>query len=125
MNTPKRSFASQTADGMHIAKFTAGKFLVVIALGVLLYVAHEAFIPIALALLPMIVRGCSSAVVDREAHQYDTGSSRDIRLQSWSPRRTSEICDSWMFHVEHCQRINASGVDACPCVSYPIPGCAQ
>src|SRR6202035_3847153 len=77
MNTPKRSFASQTADGMHITKSTAGKSLVVIALGVLLYVAHEAFIPIALALLFALIlsgpvealhklkvpRGISAAVI--------------------------------------------------------------
>jgi predicted PurR-regulated permease PerM len=77
MNTPKRSFASQTAHGMHIPKFTAGKFLVLIALGVLLYVAHEAFIPIALALLFALIlsgpvealhklrvpRGISAAVI--------------------------------------------------------------
>jgi predicted PurR-regulated permease PerM len=36
---------------MHIKQFTAAKFLVVVALGMLLYFAHVAFIPIALALL--------------------------------------------------------------------------
>jgi predicted PurR-regulated permease PerM len=77
MNTPKRSFASQSAHGMHISQFTAGKFLVVIALGVLLYVAHQAFIPIALSLLFALIlsgpvealhkvrvpRGISAAVI--------------------------------------------------------------
>jgi predicted PurR-regulated permease PerM len=77
MNTPKRSFASRTASGMHITQFTAGKVLVVIAIGLLLYVAHAAFIPIALALLFALIlsgpvealhkvrvpRGISAAVI--------------------------------------------------------------
>jgi predicted PurR-regulated permease PerM len=62
---------------MHITQFTSGKVLVSIALGVLLYVAHEAFIPIALALLFALIlsgpvealhkvrvpRGISAAVI--------------------------------------------------------------
>jgi predicted PurR-regulated permease PerM len=36
---------------MHIKQFTAAKFLVIVAFGILLYFAHVAFIPIALALL--------------------------------------------------------------------------
>ena len=36
---------------MHIKQFTAAKFLVIVSLGLLLYFAHVAFIPIALALL--------------------------------------------------------------------------
>jgi predicted PurR-regulated permease PerM len=77
MDTPKRSFASRTAHAMRVTRFTAGKCLVAIALGVLLYVAHEAFIPIALALLFALIlsgpvealhkvrvpRGISAAVI--------------------------------------------------------------
>jgi len=62
---------------MHITQFTAGKVLVAIAFGVLLYVAHAAFIPIALALLFALIlsgpvealhrvrvpRGISAAVI--------------------------------------------------------------
>jgi predicted PurR-regulated permease PerM len=77
MSTPKRSFASLRAHGIHITQFTAGKVLVASAFGVLLYVAHEAFIPIALALLFALIlsgpvealhkvrvpRGISAAVI--------------------------------------------------------------
>jgi predicted PurR-regulated permease PerM len=51
MDTPQRSFARPQAVGMHIKQFTAAKFLVIVSLGLLLYFAHVAFIPIALALL--------------------------------------------------------------------------
>jgi predicted PurR-regulated permease PerM len=43
--------ASQKPIAMHVGQFTANKLLVFVAIGVLLYVAHFAFIPIALALL--------------------------------------------------------------------------
>jgi len=51
MDIPQRSFARPQAVGMHIKQFTAAKFLVIVGLGILLYFAHVAFIPIALALL--------------------------------------------------------------------------
>src|SRR6202166_2396072 len=51
MDTPQRSFATPQAIGMHIKQFTAAKFIVIVCLGSLLYFAHVAFIPIALALL--------------------------------------------------------------------------
>jgi len=51
MDTSQRSFARPQAVGMHIKQFTAAKFLVIVSLGMLLYFAHVAFIPIALALL--------------------------------------------------------------------------
>src|ERR1700730_1102115 len=77
MNTPKRTFASPPGRGMHISQFTAGKFLVIIALVLLLYVAYQAFIPIALSLLFALIlsgpvealhkvrvpRGISAAVI--------------------------------------------------------------
>ena len=43
--------SSQKLTAMHVGQFTANKLLVFVAIGVLLYVAHFAFIPIALALL--------------------------------------------------------------------------
>jgi predicted PurR-regulated permease PerM len=49
MNDQKSS--SQKPTAMHVGQFTASKLLVFVAIGVLLYVAHFAFIPIALALL--------------------------------------------------------------------------
>jgi predicted PurR-regulated permease PerM len=49
MNDQKSS--SQKPIAMHVGQFTASKLLVFVAIGVLLYVAHFAFIPIALALL--------------------------------------------------------------------------
>src|SRR6202051_2844784 len=49
MNVHKSS--SDKPSAMHVAQFTANKLLVLVAIGVLLYVAHFAFIPIALALL--------------------------------------------------------------------------
>ena len=49
MNDQKSS--SQKPTAMHVGQFTANKLLVFVAIGVLLYVAHFAFIPIALALL--------------------------------------------------------------------------
>jgi predicted PurR-regulated permease PerM len=49
MNDQKSS--SQKPIAMHVGQFTANKLLVFVAIGVLLYVAHFAFIPIALALL--------------------------------------------------------------------------
>ena len=51
MDTPQRSFAKPQAVGIHIKQFTAAKFIVIVCLGSLLYFAHVAFIPIALALL--------------------------------------------------------------------------
>jgi predicted PurR-regulated permease PerM len=42
-------------SAIHVNQFTAAKLLVLGALGVLLYVAHQAFIPIALALLAALV----------------------------------------------------------------------
>ena len=55
MDTPQRAFARPQAVGMHIRQFTAAKFLVIVSLGLLLYFAHVAFIPIALALLFALV----------------------------------------------------------------------
>jgi predicted PurR-regulated permease PerM len=77
MNISNRFFASRMTRGMHITQFTPGKFLVIVAIGVLLYVAHKAFIPIALALLFALIlsgpvealhklrvpRGISAAVI--------------------------------------------------------------
>jgi predicted PurR-regulated permease PerM len=51
MDTPQRSIARPKAVGIHLKQFTAAKFLVIVSLGILLYFAHVAFIPIALALL--------------------------------------------------------------------------
>jgi predicted PurR-regulated permease PerM len=42
-------------SAMHVSQFTAAKLLVLGGIGVLLYVAHQAFIPIALALLAALV----------------------------------------------------------------------
>ncbi|HEY0749441.1 MAG TPA: AI-2E family transporter [Steroidobacteraceae bacterium] len=42
-------------SAIHVSQFTAAKLLVLGAVGVLLYVAHQAFIPIALALLAALV----------------------------------------------------------------------
>lgn len=55
MDIPQRSFARPQAFGMHIKQFTAAKFLAITGLGILLYFAHVAFIPIALALLFALV----------------------------------------------------------------------
>ena len=49
MNAEKSPMGKPSA--MHVNQFTASKLLVLVAIGVLLYVAHFAFIPIALALL--------------------------------------------------------------------------
>jgi predicted PurR-regulated permease PerM len=49
MNVQKSS--SEKPIAMRVSQFTASKLLVLVAIGVLLYVAHFAFIPIALALL--------------------------------------------------------------------------
>ena len=49
MNDQKSSADKPSA--MHVSQFTASKLLVLVAIGALLYVAHFAFIPIALALL--------------------------------------------------------------------------
>jgi predicted PurR-regulated permease PerM len=49
MNVQKSS--SEKPSALHVNQFTAKKLLVLVAIGVLLYVAHFAFIPIALALL--------------------------------------------------------------------------
>jgi predicted PurR-regulated permease PerM len=51
MNDQKSSPGKPAPTAMHVGQFTATKFLVLGAIGVLLYVAHVAFIPIALALL--------------------------------------------------------------------------
>src|SRR6267154_431368 len=40
---------------MHVRQFTAAKLLTLSAFGLLLYVAHQAFIPIALALLAALI----------------------------------------------------------------------
>src|ERR1700721_546644 len=42
-------------SAMHLRQFTAAKLLTLGALGLLLYVAHQAFIPIALALLAALI----------------------------------------------------------------------
>jgi predicted PurR-regulated permease PerM len=47
--------SSDKPSAMHVNQFTAKKLLVLVAVGVLLYVAHFAFIPIALALLFALV----------------------------------------------------------------------
>ena len=44
-----------TPAAMHVRQFTAAKLLTLGALGLLLYVAHQAFIPIALALLAALI----------------------------------------------------------------------
>src|ERR1700731_3993505 len=44
-----------TPPAMHVRQFTAVKLLALGAFGLLLYVAHQAFIPIALALLAALV----------------------------------------------------------------------
>jgi predicted PurR-regulated permease PerM len=49
MNVQKST--SDKSSAMHVNQFTASKLLVLMAIGVLLYVGHFAFIPIALALL--------------------------------------------------------------------------
>ncbi|MHB8475814.1 MAG: AI-2E family transporter [Steroidobacteraceae bacterium] len=49
MNVQKST--SEKSSAMHVNQFTASKLLVLMAIGVLLYVGHFAFIPIALALL--------------------------------------------------------------------------
>jgi predicted PurR-regulated permease PerM len=49
MNVQKSS--SEKPSALHVNQLTAKKLLVLVAIGVLLYVAHFAFIPIALALL--------------------------------------------------------------------------
>jgi predicted PurR-regulated permease PerM len=51
MSVEKSSTETSRPSAMHVTQFTAVKALVLGAIGVLLYVAHFAFIPIALALL--------------------------------------------------------------------------
>jgi predicted PurR-regulated permease PerM len=52
-STPATDRPNPTA--MHVRQFTAAKLLTLGALGLLLYVAHQAFIPIALALLAALI----------------------------------------------------------------------
>jgi predicted PurR-regulated permease PerM len=54
MNTPTSGDRS-TPSAMHVGQFTAAKLLVLGAFGLLLYIAHRAFIPIALALLAALI----------------------------------------------------------------------
>src|SRR5450755_2406460 len=54
MNSTPSTDRSKPA-AMHVRQFTAAKLLVLGALGLLLYVAHQAFIPIALALLAALI----------------------------------------------------------------------
>jgi predicted PurR-regulated permease PerM len=54
MNTPNSDEPSKPS-AMHVGQFTAVKLLALGALGVLLYFAHRAFIPIALALLAALI----------------------------------------------------------------------
>jgi len=51
MNARKSPAGESQADALHVGQFTAPKILVLGAAGLLLYVGHVAFIPIALALL--------------------------------------------------------------------------
>lgn len=55
MNMHKSPSANFAPTAMRVGQITAGKFLAVGALGLLLYVAHVAFVPIALALLCALV----------------------------------------------------------------------
>src|ERR1700732_2567480 len=52
-STPPTDRPNPTA--MHVRQFTAAKLLTLGALGLLLYMAHQAFIPIALALLAALI----------------------------------------------------------------------
>jgi predicted PurR-regulated permease PerM len=52
-STPATDRSNPTA--VHLRQFTAAKLLTLGALGLLLYVAHEAFIPVALALLAALI----------------------------------------------------------------------
>ena len=51
----KTTSTDRPPSAIHVSQFTAAKLLVLGGLGVLLYVAHQAFIPIALALLAALV----------------------------------------------------------------------
>src|ERR1700679_2858540 len=51
----RTSHDASRPSAMHLRQFTAAKLLTLGALGLLLYVAHQAFIPIALALLAALV----------------------------------------------------------------------
>jgi predicted PurR-regulated permease PerM len=55
MNMPKSPADKPQASGMHVRKLSPTKILVMGALGLLLYVAHAAFIPVALALLAALI----------------------------------------------------------------------
>lgn len=50
-----KSTSTDRPSGMHMSQLTPAKLLVLGALGALLYVAHQAFVPIALALLAALV----------------------------------------------------------------------
>ena len=50
-----KTTSTDRPSAIHVSQFTAAKLLVLGALGLLLYVAHQAFVPIALALLAALV----------------------------------------------------------------------
>jgi hypothetical protein len=52
-STPAADRSNPSA--MHVRQFTASKLLTLGALGLLLYFAHQAFIPVALALLAALI----------------------------------------------------------------------